>query len=59
MKQPPPIADLSITVHRVPSWFSIAMTVAPLVRRGVISDAEGRMLVSLRYAIKSAELADV
>jgi len=45
----PALPELIITVHRMPSLVAIAMDVAPLVRRGVITDAEGHALVELRY----------
>ena len=43
-------------MHRFPSIVAIAADVAPLVRRGVLTDAEGRQLVDLRYFTRAAEL---
>ena len=45
-----------ITTVKVPNRFAIAMEVAPLVRLGIITDAEGHALVERRYKIKAAEL---
>lgn len=38
-----------ITVHRFPSIVALALEIAPLVRRGIVTDAEGHALVDLRY----------
>lgn len=49
--------DIVIEVVRVPSIIGIAMSIAPLVRRGIITDAEGRALVDLRYRQAWARLS--
>lgn len=50
---------MSVTIrsYRFPSIVSIAMEVAPLVRLGVLTDAEGRNLVSHRYVCACARFA--
>lgn len=40
-----------ITVRRFPSIVAISFEIAPLVRLGVLTDAEGRSLVDLRYFV--------
>lgn len=40
---------LRINVYRFPARVAIAMDVAPLVRRNVVTDLEGRELVERRY----------
>jgi hypothetical protein len=51
------VSEPQIHVVTVPSIFGIAMQVAPFVRRQVITEREGRWLVSMRYrlAILKAE----
>jgi len=42
---------MKISVVRGPSLFWLAMEVAPLVRRGILTDAEGHWLVTYRHWI--------
>lgn len=44
-------------MRRVPSVVAIALAVAPLVRLGALTDAEGRFEVALRYRLRCVELA--
>jgi len=43
--------EIVLRVRRVASIFGEAMLVAPLVRKGIITDREGSELVQLRYGI--------
>lgn len=48
--------DLIISVERYPSIMWIALSIAPLVRLGIVTAREGRMLVALRYCQERARL---
>lgn len=45
-----------IEIVKMPSLMYLAMAVAPLVRREIITDAEGRALVDLHYRRALQEL---
>jgi hypothetical protein len=46
---------VELRVVRLPSMFGIAMGVVPLVRRGVITEAEGQWLAEYRYGVAVRE----
>jgi hypothetical protein len=50
------VSDVEIKAVRVPSRMLIALDIAPLVRLGHLTDAEGRWLLEHRYNVRLEEL---
>lgn len=52
------MSEAVIRIVRYPSMVAILMDIAPLVRRGILTNTEGRWLANFRYRMRSVEIAN-